>query len=260
MTETYAPTSEDIRRIKPRANMLKISGDGVFATLQGEGMTAGLPAVFLRLQYCNLACGNFSGWKCDTQYAWDKKTKEYWQEPEDWTYQETASRISQSWEKKFGQYGNEKRLVVTGGEPLLQQGKIAQILKFIPEWKVEIETNGTISPVPELRSSQFNCSPKLSNSGNSLRARYKPEVLELINSLPNSWFKFVVTEPKNIEEIDGIVKDCKIDEAKILIMPEGQTAEEVSKHAELLTEAVAARNWKMTLRNQLIWYGPKRRT
>lgn len=261
MIEAYIPTSTDIQRIKPRADMLKVSGDGVFATLQGEGITAGLPAVFLRLHYCNLACGDSSGWKCDTQYTWDKKTREYWQEPEDWKYDETALRIFQAWDSRFGQNTNyEKRLVITGGEPLLQQRKIARILELIPDWKVEVETNGTISPLLELRDRQFNCSPKLANSGNSLRVRYKPEVLRLINSLPNSWFKFVVVEPKDIEEIDEIVNDCGIDKSKILIMPEGQTAEEVSKHAELLKEEVSARSWRITLRNQLIWFGPKRRT
>lgn len=261
MKEVYVPTSEDIQRIKPRVDMLKVSGDRVFATLQGEGVTAGLPAVFLRLQYCNLACGSSSGWKCDTQYTWDKKIREYWQESEDWTYQETISRISRSWKEKFGENKNkERRLVITGGEPLLQQGKIARILAFIPDWKVEIETNGTISPIPEIGNCQFNCSPKLGNSGNSLEARYKPKVLKFINSLPNSWFKFVAVEPKDFKEIDEIVKDCDIDKSKILIMPEGHTAEEVYKHAETLMETISARNWRITLRNQLLWFGPKRRT
>lgn len=261
MTEPYRPTPQDIQLIKPRPDMLKVSGDGIFATLQGEGITAGLPSVFLRLQYCNLACGASSGWKCDTGYTWDKTTKEYWQEPEDWEYKDTAARISQAWNDKFGQDVNaQRRLVVTGGEPLLQQEKIVRILEFIPDWKVEVETNGTIAPIQELQNCQLNCSPKLSNSGNSLRSRYKPDVLRLINSLPNSWFKFVAVEPRDLEEIDEIAKDCDIDKSKILIMPEGQTAEEVSRHEEALREAVATRDWKITLRNQLIWFGSKRRT
>lgn len=42
-------------RMKP--GHLKISGDGIFYTLQGEGPTMGEPTSFLRLQICNLACG-----------------------------------------------------------------------------------------------------------------------------------------------------------------------------------------------------------
>jgi len=47
--EIYKPLPEDRERVKPHPDKLKISGDGVFATLQGEGITAGLPSVFLLL-------------------------------------------------------------------------------------------------------------------------------------------------------------------------------------------------------------------
>lgn len=261
MREPYLPTPEDIQRAKPTPDKIKVSGDGVFATFQGEGVTAGQPAVFLRLQYCNLACGSSSGWKCDTGYTWDKNTAEYWQEPEDWGYQESADRITQAWNQRFGGDTNApKRLVITGGEPMLQQKKIVGILSNIPEWKVEIETNGTIPPIPELFNCQFNCSPKLENSGNSQRSRYRPEVIKLINSLSNSWFKFVVVEPGDLEGIDRIVRECGIDASKVLIMPEGQTAEEVSAHSQAVQQESDMRNWQVIQRNHLIWFGPKRRT
>ncbi|HEV8642746.1 MAG TPA: 7-carboxy-7-deazaguanine synthase QueE, partial [Methylomirabilota bacterium] len=38
----------------------------VFYSIQGEGATAGLPAVFVRLQGCSVGCR----W-CDTKYSWD---------------------------------------------------------------------------------------------------------------------------------------------------------------------------------------------
>ena len=38
----------------------------VFYSIQGEGITAGLPAVFVRLQGCSVGCA----W-CDTKYSWD---------------------------------------------------------------------------------------------------------------------------------------------------------------------------------------------
>ncbi|GIW61739.1 MAG: hypothetical protein KatS3mg089_0591 [Patescibacteria group bacterium] len=40
--DIYKPTLKDQDRIKPQFDKLKVSGDGVFATLQGEGITAGL--------------------------------------------------------------------------------------------------------------------------------------------------------------------------------------------------------------------------
>lgn len=255
----YRPTSKDIERIKPQPGKLKISGDGVFATLQGEGITAGLPSVFLRLHYCNLRCGVPNGWLCDTSYTWDSRKKEFWQEPQDWSCEETVSKIYEAWDSTFStRY--QKRLVITGGEPLLQQEKIARLLQELPEWQVEIETNGTIMPIPELHICQFNCSPKLENSGNTLQKRYKPEVLKVINKLPRSQFKFVVTSSSDLEEIDKIVKECNLNSEKILLMPEGHTKEEVKIHLNLISKAVKTRGWKVTLRNQLIWFGSKRRT
>lgn len=261
MIEVYKPTKADIERLKPRADMLKISGDGVFATLQGEGLTAGKPAIFLRLHYCNLMCGQNGGWKCDTGYTWDKTRREFWQEPEDRTYLEVANRVKVSWKQKFVERtpDSEKRLVITGGEPLLQQQKIIELLRFLPNWNVEIETNGTIFPDEALSNCQFNCSPKLENSGNPLKIRYKPSILRVINDLPKSQFKFVVENPSDLEEIQQIVTECRLDTQKVLVMPEGQTAEEVAIHADKLKEDIKARGWKMTMRNQLIWYGNKRR-
>lgn len=261
----YYPTSCDIEKIKPKPTMLKVSGDGIFATLQGEGLltkeggTAGLPAVFLRLHFCNLNCGLYGGWQCDTWYTWDKRRKEFWQEPQDWRFKETAQRIKKEWLKKFNNI-NEKRLVITGGEPLLQQEKIVKVLSFLKGWNVEIETNGTIIPAKELHKYQFNCSPKLSNSGNLLGKRYKPKVLRLINSLPNSWFKFVVKSLQDLNEVSTVVKNCNLDLKKILIMPEGYTTEIVSKHANMIKKEVVKKGWRLIKRYQLIWFGPKRKT
>ncbi len=259
MSEIYKPTPEDKQRLIPKANMLKVSGDGVFATLQGEGITTGESAVFIRLHFCNLACGKSGGWQCDTGYTWDKNRQDFWEEPEDWSYQSTADKINTAWVDKFGETSN-RRVVVTGGEPMLQQEKIIELTKLLPDWNVEIETNGTIDPLPELYNCQFNCSPKLENSGNTANRRYRPGVLRHINELPNSWFKFVVSSNEDLKEIDNIVEECHLKPEKILIMPEGQTAEEVEQHEILITNEVHKRNWNITKRNQLIWFGTKRRT
>lgn len=257
--EVYMPTPEDIQRVKPHKDKLKVSGDGIFATLQGEGVTTGAPSVFLRLQYCNLTCGKPEGWECDTGYTWDTDTSEFWKEPEDWSFSDAASKIEGAWESQFSGV-EDKRLVITGGEPMIQQGKIVKLLDELPNWQIEIETNGTLMPVEELHNCQFNCSPKLSNSGNSLQRRYRPEVLRVINGLPNSQFKFVVSDVDDLEEVNFIVNDCNLDPNRVLIMPEGQTAEEVLSHEQIIKEAVEEKGWKTTFRSQLVWYGAKRRT
>lgn len=259
MAEIYKPTAEDRQRLIPKPDMLKVSGDGVFATLQGEGVSAGEPAVFIRLHYCNLSCGKGGGWKCDTGYTWDQSREDFWKEPEDWSFREAADRINGAWIDKFGPV-DKRRVVITGGEPMLQQKKIIELINELPGWSIEIETNGTIAPLPALANCQINCSPKLENSGNTLGQRYKPDVLRHINTMANSWFKFVVASPSDFEEIDSIAAECGLNPKKILVMPEGQTVAEVNAHAELIQGEVQKRGWNLTYRNQLVWFGPKRRT
>ena len=85
--------------------------------------------------------------------------------------------------------GNVRRLVISGGEPMLQQRALADFIhKVMHPLKmiVEIETNGTIKPTPELIEGpallQFNVSPKLSSSGpDNAKKRYEPTALDEIN-------------------------------------------------------------------------------
>lgn len=266
-SDAYQPSDTEKSKLAPKLGCLKVSGDKVFATLQGEGLfrdeggTAGEPAVFIRLQFCNLRCGKSGGWQCDTGYTWDTDRAEYWQEPEDWTIEQARIEIEKAWEDKFADKDKSlRRVVVTGGEPLLQQDKIIQLVDSMSDWSFEIETNGTIAPDERLRRCQINCSPKLSNSGNELSLRYRPEVLRLINSWEKSWYKFVVNNNTDFEEIKKIVEECNLISDKVLIMPEGYTLEAVTKNKEKIEGETAKFGWRITNRNQLIWFGSKRRT
>lgn len=245
MSEQYIPTPIEAQRIKMQPDMLKVSGDGVFFTIQGEGRSMGMPAVFLRLHFCNLACS----W-CDTKYTWDKNSREFWQEAQDWSLEQTIREII-----RFP----ARRLIITGGEPLLQQRKIAKLIPQLPNWDLEIETAGTITPLPELQESiQFNVSPKLAHSGNSRSARYKPQALRTFNQLPLTSFKFVVQGPDDFQEIDQIVGECELDQSKIIIMPEGSSPEEVRKHGLMVVEEVKSRGWRLMPRLHVELWGAQR--
>lgn len=246
MTEVYTPTIKEREALRMNPDEFKVSGDGVFFTIQGEGQSIGKPAVFLRLNFCNLQCV----W-CDTKYTWDRNSKEFWKEGENWDYQKTHAELEQY---------PARRLVITGGEPLLQQGRINKFTKLVPDWDIEIETNGTIPPLPELADKcQFNVSPKLENSDNSLKRRYKPEVLKFFNSLFNSTFKFVVQHEGDLDEISQIVEECGLDPAKIIIMPEGTTQEAIRKHALAVVEKVKANGWRLLPRMQVMLWGAERK-
>ena len=131
----------------------------IFESIQGEGTNAGKPAIFLRTAECNLKCT----W-CDTKFTWDWKQFDYSKEVKEMSIKEIINSVS-----KF----NVKHLVITGGEPLMQQDDLAELLSFIkPEFYVEVETNGTILPNNTLNAlvDQWNVSPKTTNSGNSLES------------------------------------------------------------------------------------------
>ena len=74
----YIPTTEDLNRVKMSKENFKLSGDGVFHTIQGEGNWIGRPTTFVRLHHCTLNCS-----RCDARYTWHKGSKEFYTEPYD---------------------------------------------------------------------------------------------------------------------------------------------------------------------------------
>ena len=106
---------------------------------------------------------------------------------------------------------------------------------------------------------QFNVSPKLENSDNSLKLRYKPDALRVFNQLPKTTFKFVVQSERDFDEIDQIVSGCELDSSKIIIMPEGTTQEDIRDHALSVSEQVKQRGWRLLPRLQVMLWGAKRK-
>lgn len=173
-------------------------------TIQGEGKSAGKIVNFLRLAGCNLNCE----W-CDSKYASHPETFE------EKTVDELFEIFSQA---------KVKRLVITGGEPLLQQDELVLLIRKLKEsdkWYIEMETNCTIVPNSELSMlvDQFNVSPKLANSKNNLLVSINEEAINFFASFENSCFKFVTDN--NIDEIKQFVTNYKIPADKVYLMAEG---------------------------------------
>ncbi|RKX65618.1 MAG: hypothetical protein DRP42_04465 [Tenericutes bacterium] len=109
----------------------------IFDTIQGEGPYAGIPATFVRLAGCNLACV----W-CDTKYT---------------------TRKTLSIDTILGEC-NKNLVVITGGEPMRQN--IIPLIKSL-EYEnktVQVETNGVYWD-PELKNvdATLVISPKTSS-------------------------------------------------------------------------------------------------
>ncbi len=241
---------ENVRLAK---DYLRVSGDGVFYTIQGEGPSMGEPTVFLRLHICNLRCV----W-CDAWYTWNPKSKEFWTESKQWTIEQAVERVSQEWGAENPEI--QKRLVITGGEPLLQKDQIDQLIeKLGKEWIIEIETNGTVLPTEmQLARCQFNCSPKLRNSQNNDNARKHPEVINVLSKV-NTVFKFVVMHNDDLDEIEeDWVKGMGIPAEMVILMPQGVTADEVRHNAQRVVEYAKRKGYRLLGRLQNEIWGAKR--
>lgn len=238
----------DLKSIAIKKDSIRLSGDGVFYTLQGEGPTIGLPALFVRLHHCNLACT----W-CDAYYTWDKDSPEFWTESFAVDYESLIEWMQVEWPIETG----ERRVVWTGGEPLMQKNQMDEVMQMlwsdhsIPFWHPEVETNGTIMPTQLQQDNyQFNVSPKLPNSGNPIAKCVKEKVLRRLNKC-NSTFKFVCRNEGDLDQIN-LFYSRFIDEDKIIIMPEGVTEEEITPHARALAEPCKERGLRLLPRLQAI--------
>lgn len=246
---------------------LKVSNDNlkvseIFATIQGEGVTTGLPSVFIRLALCNLHCK----W-CDAFYTWnwigtpfihdDGDTTKV--DPDKEIKEMTSEDIIEEVQKLSGE--NIRNVVITGGEPLMQQ-RSPEFISLLVDLKtlyytIEIETNGTIIPTDDVDAfvTQYNVSPKLNNSGNPINQRFVIRAECYFAKSPKAWFKYVVTnDHEDLAEIEADIRMCNIPPNKILIMPEGRSQKEIGKRAKELVELCKQRGWRYCNRLQVqIW-------
>ena len=141
-----------------------------FLTLQGEGAQAGSRAVFLRFAGCNLWSGREQDRQtaecrfCDTDFvgtdgAGGGKFA-------------TAEELADAVEARWGPAGEQRLVVVTGGEPMLQLDPALVDALHARGFRVAAETNGTLPATPGI---DWICvSPKagtevVQRSGNELK-------------------------------------------------------------------------------------------
>jgi 7-carboxy-7-deazaguanine synthase len=205
----------------------------IFESVQGEGPSAGEPSVFLRLAVCNLRCS----W-CDTKYTWDWAAFRYEDEVHAMSVDEVRERIVRS---------GLGRLVVTGGEPLLQTRELGALFVELPaHLYIEVETNGTLLSGAELaaRVDQWNVSPKLGNSGEPLERRLKADVLASFRDTGRAFLKLVVEGETDALEVDALIRQINWPHDRVLLMPQASSRAELLEkgpHIEALAERLRFR-------------------
>jgi len=119
----------------------------IFLSIQGEGISAGYPTIFVRLTGCNLRCSY-----CDTTHAYN--------EGSDIAVEKVLEEI-----ESLGY----KRVCITGGEPLLQEKGLLKLLEGLGDYEVSIETNGSvdISAFPLRENHRFTMDIKTPSSEES---------------------------------------------------------------------------------------------
>jgi len=236
---------------KINPNKLLISSD--FYSVQGEGISSGIPSYFVRLGICNLTCGMsrkfanqlekekkledgeiFIGdlhaegkatWTCDStsQWLWRGEDKEFQYLIDRWKEQDIYNDILNS----------NIHIIWTGGEPTIK-GHQEAIVNFFKYWGLkedfkesysvynEIETNGTVVIQNDLFDilNQINCSPKLTNSGMTAKQRINPEAIKRIMEHDNYQFKFVISTEDDIKELfRDFVEPFNIPLKNVVCMP-----------------------------------------
>jgi 7-carboxy-7-deazaguanine synthase len=221
----------------------------LFHSIQGEGKLSGVPSVFVRASGCNLRCV----W-CDTPYAsWEP-------EGNDLSIDEIVARVSQL---------NTKHIVVTGGEPMIMSDivELCDALKA-RECHITIETAATV--FKSLKLDLASLSPKLSNS-TPRRTRFEESherqrinfgvIQQFIDSSPDFQLKFVVSEQRDLDEIQKILRHIRNWEpGDIQLMPEGTDQPTLESRAHWIAQVCKETGFRYCPRLHIALFGNTRGT
>ena len=232
----------------------------IFHTLQGEGVSMGVPSVFVRSSLCNLHCT----W-CDTDYTWNWEGTPWQHESglkfskDDYIVSLEASQVAEM----VASYGC-KNVILTGGEPLLQQPAWEEMIQQLkvrdPHYRFEVETNGTQIPSEFMSNAinQWNVSPKLTNSGNKEELRINGDALVNFATRENAWFKFVIQTEEDLTEVQYLEKTYHLPKDKILLMPEGRTEQALKQKRLWLADICRDQGYRFSDRLHIQLWGSKR--
>jgi 7-carboxy-7-deazaguanine synthase len=242
-------------------HQLSLTNDFVFYTVQGEGRYVGTPSIFIRLSGCNLRCtwrnpdGSLT--TCDTPYSSLTPEKRLA------TVDEVVDEVRQ--------YPKGRHVVVTGGEPFLQENMpvLVESLTLLGKF-VTIETNGTI--YKQTSANFLSISPKLSSASFSNNERFlrqqqknRRNMEALIKHIESPHqLKFVVNTVEDVEEVKLYVKELEsrlnrpYDQSNIYLMPQGVTEEQFDQRMSWIVEAVRQHGWNLSDRLHIRIWGNKR--
>jgi len=236
----------------------------LFESLQGEGVLAGVPSIFIRTSGCNLRC-----WFCDSYHT-------SWEPTHAWMgLDEICAAVDEF---------DANHVVLTGGEPLIHDEALTLINRLADRgYHITVETNGTIAPPPETAIDLASISPKLASSTPSperppagggddaggdddepagvddWQQRHENNRIDhgALTALVDRFgfqLKFVLTGREDLPEIEALVDDLRtrtetpIADTDVLLMPEGQTREQLAETRREVAEVAVESGYRYTPR------------
>ena len=187
----------------------------IFRSIQGEGLTMGLPTTFVRTVGCNLRCS----W-CDTQYSMEGG--------EEMSLDEIMEAV-----------GDARTVCVTGGEPLLQPDMPDLIGRLLKAGKrVVVETNGAtdISDVPDSPMVMISMDVKCPSSG--MTGRMLESNMRIIGA--KDQLKYVIADDADYEYAVAHLRS-RSPEASVIFTPVGGTERLEWLVAKVLEDGIEAR-------------------
>jgi 7-carboxy-7-deazaguanine synthase len=209
----------------------------VYETVEGEGLMAGYPTIFVRLFGCQLRCS----W-CDTPYSYAPAQAE-----ETATIEELVERIS-----RFA----SRRICLTGGEPLIHGDSVITLMNRLSQdekWlDIHVETNGAVDLEPFLmgvpsQRVRYVMDYKLSGSGE----REKMIDRNLTRLRSTDEIKFVIANDTDYEEALQVIRQHEI-AAQILFSPVFGAMEPAELASRMLRDQLSHIRLNVQL-HKLIW-------
>jgi 7-carboxy-7-deazaguanine synthase len=231
--------AEDQARLKVGESILSGRIAETFLSIQGEGATVGVPAVFVRLQGCSVGCA----W-CDTKYSWD---------PGAGRLVGVDALVAEASAHPC------RRAVITGGEPI-ESTLFVPLSRALTEagFALEVETSGTLLPPAQAPPGiQWNVSPKLANSGVEERRRIRPDAIRAFLAR-DAWWKFVVVQESDVAEVLRVTERFALPRERILLQPEALRREDLLARAEWVVEACKRHGFRFSPRLHILLWGARR--
>jgi 7-carboxy-7-deazaguanine synthase len=175
----------------------------MFYSLQGEGRHTGRPAVFCRFSGCNLWSGREQDRLtaacrfCDTDFVGVDGEG-------GGRFRDTAS-LANSIEQMWGAGRDERFVVLTGGEPLLQVNDELVTALHRLEFEIAVETNGSLRAPTEIdwiTVSPKGAAPLVQDTGHELKLVF-PQVDVDPADFENLEFRHFLLQP-----LDGLEREA----------------------------------------------------